>query len=165
MTSPKFECWQSWNRISVRSVLFFGCLSFGDVCVITHHQNLKPCFLCHHQLQVMCFCYRHQIQIQSFCIITKQVSCCFHIPSLFAILVSLEHHQIQVRLFLYNHQLHVLLFNTLTIIPNTAQMPTASAVVVAAVGCDVNVDAQCAILTGGREEGRDEDNRVGQWRW
>jgi hypothetical protein len=53
----------------------------------------------------------------------------------------------------------------LTIIPNTAQMPTASTVAVAAVGCIVNFDAQCATLTGGREEGRDEDNRAWQWRW
>ncbi len=59
MTSPKFVRWQSWNRISVGTVLFFGCLSFGDVCIITHHQNLKPHFLCQHQLQVMCFCYCH----------------------------------------------------------------------------------------------------------
>ncbi len=59
MTSPRFKCGQSWNRISVGTVLFFRCLSIGDVCIITHHQNLKPCFLCHHQLQVMCFCYRH----------------------------------------------------------------------------------------------------------
>jgi hypothetical protein len=59
MTSQKFECGQSWNRISVGTFLFFGCLSFRDVCIITHHQNLKPCFLCHHQLQVMCFCYRY----------------------------------------------------------------------------------------------------------
>jgi hypothetical protein len=86
-------------------------------------------------------------------------------PSLFAILVSLGHHQIQVRLFLYNHQLHVLLFNTLTIIPNTAQMPTASAVAVAAVGCNVNVNVRRATLTGGGEEGRDEDDCAGQWRW
>jgi hypothetical protein len=103
--------------------------------------------------------------MQSFCIITKKVSCCFHISSLFAILVSLEHHQIQVRLFLYNHQLHVLFFNMLTIIPNTAQMPTASAVAVAAVGCDVNVNARRATLTGGREECRDKDDRAWQWWW
>jgi hypothetical protein len=53
----------------------------------------------------------------------------------------------------------------LTIIPNTAQMPTASAMAVAAVGCEVNFDARRATLTGGGEESRDKDNRAWQWRW
>ncbi len=44
-------------------------------------------------------------------------------------------------------------------------MPTAIAVVVAAVGCNVNVDSQCATLTGGGEEGRDKDDHAGQWQW
>jgi hypothetical protein len=44
-------------------------------------------------------------------------------------------------------------------------MPTASAVAVAAVGCDVNVDSRRATLTGGGDEGRDEDDRAGQWQW
>jgi hypothetical protein len=33
-----------------------------------------------------------------------------------------------------------------------------SRVAVAAVGCDVNVDARCVTLTSGREEDRDKDN-------
>ncbi len=53
----------------------------------------------------------------------------------------------------------------LTIFPNTAQMPTASAVVVAVVGCKVNFDAQHATLTGSGEEGRDKDDRAWQWQW
>ncbi len=36
---------------------------------------------------------------------------------------------------------------------------------VAAVGCNINVDARRATLTGGGEEGRDEDDRAWQWRW
>ncbi len=52
-----------------------------------------------------------------------------------------------------------------SIILNTAQMATASAVAVAAVGCDINVNAQCATLTSGGEEGRDKDDRARQWRW
>ncbi len=44
-------------------------------------------------------------------------------------------------------------------------MPTASAVAVAAVGCNVNVDLGRATMTGGREEGRDKKDHAGQWLW
>ncbi len=44
-------------------------------------------------------------------------------------------------------------------------MPTASTVAVAAVGCNVNIDAGRATLTGGGEEGRDKDDHAGQWWW
>ncbi len=39
-----------------------------------------------------------------------------------------------------------------------------SHVAVAVVGCDVNVNARHATLTGGGEEDRDEDNCARQWR-